>query len=260
MDVLKFNREAWDEKVEGGESPWTQPYTVERVNAARQGNFQVPLTLFKPTPKDWFPDLKGKDLLGLASAGGQQGPLFAAAGANVTIFDNSPKQLAQDRFVAERDNLEIKTILGDMADLSQFANESFDIVFNPGSTMFVPDVNVIYAEVARVLRPGGRFMTGFMNPDQYMFDFDQHDNHKKLVVKRKRPFKSMDLPQKEREKTFGEKSPLEFAHSLNDLIGGQIKAGLIIIGFFEDDWNPAEDAMADFLPAMYATLALKSRN
>jgi SAM-dependent methyltransferase len=257
MDVLKFNQDAWDKQVERGDSPWTKPYSTELVDAARNGNFQVQLTLFKPTPADWLPNLKGKDLLGLASAGGQQGPLFAAAGANVTIIDNSPKQLAQDRFVAERDNLEITTILGDMADLSQFADGSFDIVFNPGSTMFVPDVNPIYAEAFRVLRPGGRFMTGFMNPDQYMFDFDQHDNHKKLVVKHTKPFKSADLPQEERDIEFGAGSPLEFAHSLDDLMGGQVRAGFMITSFFEDDWDPAEDVMAPFLPAMFATLAVK---
>ncbi|MFK7800212.1 MAG: methyltransferase domain-containing protein, partial [Anaerolineae bacterium] len=140
----------------------------------------------------------------------------------------------------------------------QFADESFDIVFNPGSTMFVPDVNPIYAEAARVLRPGGRFMTGFMNPDQYMFDFDQHDNHKKLVVKHKRPFSSLNLSKAERDKAFGAGSPIEFAHSLDDLIGGQIRVGLMITGFFEDDLDPAEELIAPYLPAMFATLARKA--
>ena len=108
------------------------PVSSEEVAEARKGNWKIILTPTKPIPQSWYPEIKGCDVLCLASGGGQQGPIFAAAGANVTVFDNSPKQLERDRVVAERDNLQIKTVQGDMADLSVFADESFDLIIHPG--------------------------------------------------------------------------------------------------------------------------------
>jgi ubiquinone/menaquinone biosynthesis C-methylase UbiE len=73
--------------------------------------------------------MQGLNLLALASGGGQQAPIFAAAGANITLPDNSPRQLGRDRPVAEREGLQIKLVEGDMRDLSMFADESFDLVY-----------------------------------------------------------------------------------------------------------------------------------
>ena len=109
-------------------------------------------------------------MLCLASGGGQQGPILAAAGANVTVFDNSPNQLAQDRLVADREGLTIETVLGDMADLSAFPDARFDLIFHPVSNVFAPDVRPVWKEAFRVLRPGGSLLAGFMNPVQYLFD------------------------------------------------------------------------------------------
>ena len=106
MDIRSYNRDAWNKEVAGGESRWTQPVSPEVIAKARQGEFSILLTENIPVPQRWFPPLKGADVLGLASGGGQQGPVLAAAGANVTVFDNSPAQLKQDQFVAEREALE----------------------------------------------------------------------------------------------------------------------------------------------------------
>jgi release factor glutamine methyltransferase len=92
-------------------------------------------------PREWFGDVKDKDVLCLASGGGQQAPILAAAGARVTSFDNSAKQLEKDKFVAERDNLEIVLEKGDAADLSRFADASFDLIFHPCSNCFMPISN-----------------------------------------------------------------------------------------------------------------------
>ena len=102
MDVLDYNRQAWNKQVDR-KSEWTIPVSAELISAARQGEWHIILTPTKPVPKDWFPALEGLDVLCLASGGGQQAPILAAAGAKVTVLDNSPSQLAQDRLVAERD-------------------------------------------------------------------------------------------------------------------------------------------------------------
>ena len=131
-EIRNFNREAWNRQVEA-RNPWTIPVTSQQVAAARQGDWKIYLTPSIPVPQDWFPPLRGASVLCLASGGGQQGPILAAAGAQVTVFDNSPHQLAQDRFVADRDGLQLETVEGDMRDLSVFPDESFDLIVHPVS-------------------------------------------------------------------------------------------------------------------------------
>src|SRR5204862_6104831 len=126
--------------------------------------WQVVLTPTRPVPREWFGDLDGAPVLGLASGGGQQVPILAAAGARVTVLATPPGQLARDREVAEREGLEIRTELGRMDDLSRFADGSFALVFHPASNVFAPDIRPVWRECVRVLRPGGRLLSGFANP------------------------------------------------------------------------------------------------
>jgi SAM-dependent methyltransferase len=168
-DILVYNRQAWDRQVGRG-NPWTVPVTSEAVARARIGDWSIVLTPIKPVPSEWFPLLVGLDVLCLASGGGQQGPILAAAGANVTVFDNSPTQLAQDRLVAERDGLVIETVQGDMADLSVFPGCRFDLIVHPVSNVFIPDVKPVWREAFRVLKPGGVLLSGFMNPVHFLFE------------------------------------------------------------------------------------------
>jgi ubiquinone/menaquinone biosynthesis C-methylase UbiE len=188
MDIRAYNREAWNRYVDEGESLWTQPFGPEIIAEARNGNFSIVLTKQKPVPREWFPPLQGLDILCLASGGGQQGPVLAAAGANVTVFDNSPRQLDQDRVVAEREGLtNLKTVEGDMRDLSVFEDESFDLIFHPVSNLFIHDVRPVWREAFRVLRQGGSMLAGFMNPVFYMFDIEKADKGI-LEVKYKLPY------------------------------------------------------------------------
>ena len=183
MDILKHNRLAWNREVER-RNPWTVPVTTEVVEAARRGTWEIVLTPTKPVPRSWFPDLPGIDLLCLASGGGQQGPILAAAGAKVTVLDNSPAQLSQDRLVARRDSLDIETVEGDMANLSMFAAESFGLIVHPISNVFVPSVLPVWREAFRVLRRGGALLSGFVNPVRYLFDEDAAQRDGALQVRR----------------------------------------------------------------------------
>jgi 2-polyprenyl-3-methyl-5-hydroxy-6-metoxy-1,4-benzoquinol methylase len=115
MDIRSYNRDAWNREVEGGENRWSQPVSAEIIAKAKTGQFSILLTENKPVPFEWFPPLTGADVLCLASGGGQQGPVLAAAGARVTVFDNSPAQLKQDQLVAAREALSIVTVEGDAA-------------------------------------------------------------------------------------------------------------------------------------------------
>lgn len=255
MDIRSYNRDAWNREVEGGRSRWTQPVSSDIIAKARQGDFSILLTENIPVPKRWFPPLHGLDLLCLASGGGQQGPVLAAAGARVTVFDNSPAQLKQDQLVAEREALSIRIVEGDAADLSMFDDRSFDLVFNPCSTVFMPDVRAVWKECARVLRPGGILMTGSMNPVHYIFDLYKADEGI-LEIANSIPYSDLTSITKEDLEEHMEKGlPVEFGHSLTDLLGGQCDAGFMITDVYEDFM--LDSPLQKYHPSYLATRAVK---
>ena len=255
MDIRKYNQEAWDQEVER-KNEWTVPVGSEEIAAARRGEWEILLTPTRPVPRAWFPEtLVGIDLLCLASGGGQQAPLLAAAGARVTIFDNSPRQLAQDRFVADRDGLSLTTVEGDMRDLSVFADESFDLIVHPASNLFVPDVRPVWNEAFRVLRCGGTLLSGFMNSAVFIFE-DGWLKEGELKVRHKLPYSDLtSLTEEERRKYTEKQEPLVFGHTLEDQIGGQLDAGFLLAGFFEDIQE--DTLISQHMPALIATRAIK---
>jgi SAM-dependent methyltransferase len=255
MDILAYNRHAWDRQAEKG-NRWTVPVGPETIAAARRGDWQVLLTPTKPVPREWFPDLMGLHVLCLASGGGQQAPALAAAGAAVTVLDNSPAQLARDRLVADREGLEVRTVQGDMADLSAFADGTFGLVFHPCSNCFVPDVRPVWKETFRVLRPGGVLLAGFCNPALYIFD-DALAEKGELAVRHAVPYSDLaSLTDEERRRYTERDEPLVFGHTLADQVGGQLDAGFLLAGLYED-CDPSHP-LARFLPTFIATRAVKA--
>ncbi len=255
QDVRAYNREAWNREVDGGKNPWTLPVSAEQVAAARRGEWQILLTPTIPTPKDWFPALAGAQVLCLASGGGQQGPMLAAAGARVTVFDNSPRMLEQDRRVAQRDGLEIGTVEGDMRDLSVFADASFDLIIHPVSNVFIPEVRPVWRETFRVLRPGGTLLAGMANPAMYIFDFRKLEEGV-CEVRFSLPYSDLDsLNAEERADYLRSGYALEWSHTLDEQIGGQLEAGFMIAGFYED--RDPQDTLSAYMATYFATRALK---
>ncbi|MCC7365713.1 MAG: class I SAM-dependent methyltransferase [Dehalococcoidia bacterium] len=257
VDPVAHNRAAWDAQVEGG-NEWTQPVGPGVIARAREGDWSVVLIGYQPVPRDWFPaELRGADVLALASGGGQQGPVLAAAGANVTVFDNSPRQLARDTEVAEREGLVLRTVLGDMRDLSAFADASFDLVFNPVSNLFCPELAPVWRECYRVLRPGGALLCGFMNPDLYIFDAEAMDARGELIVRHPLPYSDLEaLGLEEVQRRWGPAAPVEYSHTLGEQIGGQLAAGFVITAFDETPHHSLE-ATAKYMPGYFATRAVK---
>lgn len=252
MDIVNYNRAAWDKYVEKKDR-WTIPVTEEDLENAKRGEWKVVLTPTKAVPLKWFPDLKGLQVLGLASGGGQQGPILACGGAEVTIFDNSERQLQQDRNISERFGLGISTVQGDMRDLSVFPDASFDLVFNPCSILFVDNILPVWEECYRVLRPGGIMMSGLMNPMVYQLE----EEELKLVYPQ--PYSDLySLPEEKLKKLKSENEALIFGHSWTDQIGGQLDAGFVLTDMFEDDWN-GENKMDAFFPGFMGTRAVKGK-
>jgi len=257
FDVAAYNVRAWDQEVKKG-NQWTQPVSPQVVEAARRGQWSVVLTPLKAVPKAWFGALEGQRVLGLASAGGQQGPVLSAAGADVTIFDASPGQLSRDQEVAKRDGLGLKTVQGDMRDLSVFEDASFDLVFHPVSNCFCPEILPVWREIARVLRPGGALLAGFCNPTLHMMDTDELEKGR-LVVRYALPYSDVhSLNEEQRRKYTDNEEPLIYGHTLEDQIGGQLAAGLMLTHMFEDKGCSGEEAaFNDYASAFIATRAIK---
>lgn len=258
MDVRNYNRAAWDRKAAEGDR-WTVPVSRRVIERACAGEWEVLLTPTRPVPRDWFPKLQGAEVLCLASGGGQQGPVLAAAGANVIVFDNSPAQLKQDRAVAEREGLMLNTVEGDMADLSAFESDSFDLAFHPCSNCFVPEVRPVWRECFRVLRSGGSLLAGFANPLRYLFDDERMENGS-LEVRHSIPYSDLtSLTDAERQRLVVQKGvPLEFGHSLEDQIGGQLDAGFLLCGFYEDRYDDrTTDPISAYAPTFIATRSIK---
>ncbi len=170
-DIVAYNRAAWDSLVRKNDR-WTIPVSSEEIQRARKDDWQIFLVPEKPIPREWFPDFRASSIkvLCLAGSGGQQAPILAAAGAIVTVLDNSRAQLSQDQLVADREGLAIDLVQGDMADLSVFENDSFDLIVHPCSNCFVPNVLPVWKEAARVMKPGANLLSGIVNPIVYLFD------------------------------------------------------------------------------------------
>lgn len=254
MDVIDHNRRAWDRRVARG-NRWTVPVTPEDVDRARRGDIDI-LLVPEPVPRAWYGELAGKRVLGLAAAGGQQCPLLAAAGADVTVFDLSPAQLERDREVARREGLAIETVEGEMSDLSAFADASFELIVHPVANLYVADVRPVWPECYRVLAPGGALLAGFYNPIMCVFDDELYDDGV-LQVRYPVPYSDVaSLTDAERAEIIEAGEPLAFGHSLSDQIGGQLDAGFVLAGFFECG-RGAGQLPDRFIPPYIATRAVK---
>ena len=248
-----INAKTIDRWVEEGWR-WGIPLSVEECEKARQGEWSVVLTPNIPVPKDWFVDFKGAKILGLASGGGQQLPIFSILGADCTVMDISERQLESERFVAQREGYKINVVKADMTQRFPFEDGSFDLIFHPVSNSYVEDVYHVWRECHRVLKPGGILLSGLDNGINYLFD----DFTEPLIVKNALPYNPLKNPEL-MERDIKNDDGVQFSHTFDEQIGGQLKAGFIITAAFED-YNSIsdEDATIRFkIPSFWATRSVK---
>jgi SAM-dependent methyltransferase len=228
---------------------WGKPLSHEEYLLAKKGQWDVVLTPTKKVPHSWFPGLKGKHVLGLASGGGQQMPIFAALGAICTVFDYSKVQLASEEMVAKREGYSINIVRGDMTEPLPFPDASFDLIFYPVSNVYVEKAKPIFKECFRVLKKGGILLSGLDNGINFITDDDEKE------IKFHLPFNPL-VDEEERKSLEASDAGMEFSHTLEEQIGGQLEAGFRLLDLYED--TNGEGRLHELnIPTFFATRARK---
>ena len=166
-------------------------------------------------------------LLGLASGGGQQMPIFTALGANCTVLDYSEKQLEAEKMVAEREKYEIEIIKADMTKKLPFADNSFDIIFHPVSNCYIEKVEPVFKECYRILKKDGILLCGLDIGTNYTVD----EKEEKII--NSLPFNPL-VNEEQRKQLEEQDCGIQFSHTISEQIGGQLKAGFRLTDIYDD--------------------------
>lgn len=248
MNYQELNSHTIDRWVEEGWE-WGQPISHETYEKARAGAWEIYLTPTKPMPRTWLPELRGARVLGLASGGAQQMPLLTAAGASCAVLDFSEKQLESERMVAQREGYAIEIVRADMTKPLPFADESFDVIVHPVSNCYVEQVKPIFRECFRILKRGGILVAGLDNGVNFLVDDDE------MTIVNRFPFNPLKNPE-QMEQLRRDDSGVQFSHTLDEQIGGQLEAGFVLTDLYED--TNSEGRLCEMnIPSFFATRAVK---
>ena len=231
MDIYEANRRAWNNEASQGNF-WTLMVKDEQIQKAREGSPEIWVTPFKSVPLDWIAEFKDKDILLACSGGGQQTPILAAFGANVTTLDISDSQINQDRAALEKYGLNATLVQANVLEMP-FEDSRFHAVIMPQAMNFIDDLEKLYSEVKRVLRIGGVFIFGTANP--ILYTFDERIQDRKLKVRYTIPFShTKSLSEKALASRLSQNDTLEFSHTLDSILGLLTLKGFAITGFYTD--------------------------
>lgn len=213
--------------------------------------------------------LTGTRVLALAAGGGWDAVAFALLGAQTTLVDISASQLRTVRRLAEQKRVSVRTVRGDMSDLSRFADGSFDVVWHCHSLVFVRDIRKVFREVGRVLVPGGTYVTSTMHPTTLRL-------YGRYTGTGWRPrlsyFDDRAMPYDRQEDVtwdFGRARvvapTIEFGHRIETLVNGIAAAGMVVDGLWEyspDGADPkakpgSDDHLESLFPAFIQIRARK---
>ncbi len=232
MDIYEANSKAWDAEVRNN-NYWTRPVSDESIESARKGKPGLWISPFKMVPLTWLEPIRGKKVLNLCGGGGQQTPILAAYGCDVTTVDISAAQIQQDREALRKYDLTAQLIRANILDMD-FPDSSFEAVIMPQALNFIDDIDRVFKMIRKLIVDGGHFMFGTANP--ILYTFDEKVQERKLRMKYTIPFAdTTSLSEKELQRRVAKNDTVEFSHTLETVLGGVIGSGFIIDGFYTDD-------------------------
>ena len=243
-----INSKIVDGWVKGGWE-WSVPIDHETYVKAKNGEWDMLLTPKKNVPHCWFGNLKGAKVLGLASGGGQQMPIFNAIGCICTVLDYSQKQLDQEKMVSDREHYDIDIVKADMTKRFPFEDEQFDIIFNPVSNCYVEDVIHVWKECYRILKKGGILLAAFSNDINYIVDLDEKNIVEALPYN---PLKDERRYKESMDNDWG----IDFSHTIEEQIQGQLDCGFTMTNIY-GDLNSEGYLMEKNIATFYATRCIK---
>lgn len=236
MNLSEQNRVAWDRMAKNGH-PLAKPATdKDLIN---------PLKCVDEI--GWLgPSISGQHVLCLAAGGGRHSALYCAAGAIVTVLDISPGMLELDRQVAHERHLEVRIIEGSMKSMPMLKDGEFDIVVHPVSTCYIDDLQSVYAEVARVLRPGGLYISQHKQPSNLQVSLEPYDG--RYVIEQPIQGNQGNLTAKPpaSPSRLRESGTREVIHSLHALLGGMCRAGFSIEDLTEPQHGKIDQPIGSF--------------
>jgi len=227
-DLARHNRARWEALARAG-CRFTRPMFDLTPHTAHE----------LVDPGNMMGQIAGRDVLCLAGGGGQQSAAFALLGAHVTVLDLSQTQLDRDRQAAEHYGLSVRTMQGDMRDLSAFGNGSFDVIYHAHSLNFIPDPMPVFEQAARVLRQGGLYRISYTNPFTHSLwndawngsGYSLEDIYRDGEVLYEDAGWDFNNAAGDRQVVEG---PREFRHTLSKVVNGLIGHGFSLLGLWED--------------------------
>lgn len=224
---LKLNREAWDRCVPKHAA--SEFYDLEGFKSGKEILNAVELGLLG--------NIRDKSLLHLQCHFGMDTLALARHGAVVTGVDFSPVAIEQAAALSRELNIPGTFVCSDIYSLPEVSHDTFDIVFTSYGTIgWLPDCGKWAKVIANQLNQNGKFVMADFHPVVWMYDSDfekvEYSYFNKQEIVETKPGSYADTNSQETYTTVG------WNHSLGDILGSLIAAGLRITHFAEHDYSP----------------------
>jgi SAM-dependent methyltransferase len=179
--------------------------------------------------------LAGRQVLEVGCGAAQCARWLAAAGAYPVGLDLSAGMLAAGARLSAASGVPVPLVQAD-AEALPFADASFDLACSAhGAVPFCADSALVMAEVARVLRPGGRWVFATPHPVRWMFPDDPGPGGLRATMPYfdRRPYVEQDED--------GVASYVEHHRTLGDRVREIAAAGLVLADLVEPEWPEGHD-------------------
>jgi SAM-dependent methyltransferase len=175
-------------------------------------------------------DVSGLRILEVGCGSAPCARYLADAGATVVAFDLSAGMLGYAQAAALRTGVTVPLVLADVCELP-FADGAFDIAFSAfGAVPFVADSAAAMREVARVLRPGGRWVFSATHPMRWAFPDDPGPAGLTAIQSYfdRSPYVEVDED--------GVPAYVEHHRTMGDRIRELVAAGFVVEDVIEPEW------------------------